>query len=99
MKILLLVALLFAAVLSYRVDVCPHTLEEMCIDDVNKGKTHHHSAYNSCDEAAKEKGKDTPTDLDCIKYFVGLRTDCWPCICQMAAYEGWTIKGCKARNI
>lgn len=38
MRVLLLIALLLSVVLSYSVDVCPSTLEELCIGDINNGK-------------------------------------------------------------
>jgi len=51
-------------------------------------------AYPICDQAAKEKGKDVPVDLDCLKYIGTIDKDCWPCICVVAAAEKWPIKGC-----
>ena len=53
---------------------CPHDLEVRCIDDINK-------AFPICEKAAKEKGADIPVDLECLKYFVSMEKDCWPCIC------------------
>ena len=37
-------------------DLCPHDVEVLCIDDINK-------AYPICEKAAEEKGKDLPADL------------------------------------
>ena len=85
MKLLLLVLALFAFV-AMTAD-CPHDLEVRCIDDINK-------AYPICEKAAHEKGADVPADLDCLKYFVQMDKDCWPCICWIAQQEKWTIKGC-----
>ena len=66
---------------------CPHDLEVRCIDDINK-------AYPICEKAAKEKGADIPVDLECMKYFVQMEHDCFPCICWVAEQEHWHIKGC-----
>lgn len=66
---------------------CPHDLEVLCIDDINK-------AYPDCEKAAREKGKDIPADLECMKYMAKVEKDCWPCICWVAQQEKWTIKGC-----
>jgi hypothetical protein len=51
-------------------------------------------AYPICEAAAKEKGKDTPVDLQCMKYFMSIDQDCWPCICKVAKDQSWNIKGC-----
>jgi hypothetical protein len=53
------------------------------------------SAYPVCDEAAKEKGKDVPVDLECMKYIGTIDKDCWPCICAVAEAQHWKISGCK----
>ncbi len=73
---------------------CPHDLEVLCIDDINK-------AYPKCKKASEEKGKDLPADLECMKYMVSVEKDCWPCICWVAETEKWNIKGCwfKYRSI
>ena len=56
---------------------CPHDLEVLCIDDINK-------AYPICEKSAQEKGKDIPADIECLKYFTSMEKDCWPCICLVA---------------
>jgi hypothetical protein len=56
-------------------------------DDINK-------AFPVCDKAAKEKGADVPADLNCLKYFASMGSDCWPCICWVAQINKWKIKGC-----
>lgn len=66
---------------------CPHDLEVLCIDDINK-------AYPICEKAAQEKGKDQTADINCLKYMLSIRKDCWPCICWVAQINKWTIKGC-----
>ncbi len=96
MKILLL--LLAVLVILKASDICPPDLEKSCVEEVNTGTYATNIAYQSCDEAAKEKGKDTSADIDCLKYFSDMRKGCWPCICQIAKYESWTIKGCTARH-
>jgi hypothetical protein len=68
-------------------DECPHDLEVRCIDDINK-------AYPICDKAAKEKGKDFPADIDCMKFLLSVEKDCWPCICLVADVNKWHVKGC-----
>ena len=68
-------------------DECPHDLEVLCIDDINK-------AYPICEKAAQEKGKDLPADLECVKYITQMDKDCWPCICFVAHTFNWKIKGC-----
>lgn len=66
---------------------CPHDLEVMCIDDINR-------AYPVCKKAAEEKAKDLPADLQCMKYMATVEKDCWPCICFVAEVEKWHIRGC-----
>ncbi len=51
-------------------------------------------AFQICDKAAKEKGSDQQADIECIKYFLTAKADCFPCICQIAKNEGYDIKGC-----
>lgn len=53
-----------------------------------------YAAYPICDQAAKEKGKDVPVDLECMKYIGTIDKDCWPCICAVATAQHWNIKGC-----
>jgi hypothetical protein len=60
MKFILSAALLLGLVAA-NADTCTHDAEVRCIDDINK-------AYAICDKAAKEKAKDLPADLECIKY-------------------------------
>jgi hypothetical protein len=72
--VLLALLALFVSVSSYE---CPHDLEVRCIDDINK-------AYPICEKAAKEKAKDLDADINCLKYFLSLEQDCWPCICWVA---------------
>lgn len=76
MKILALLGLASLAVANPNHE-CPHDLEILCIDDINK-------AYPVCEKAAQEKGKDLPADLECMKYFTKMDKDCWPCICWIA---------------
>ena len=87
MKFVGLLGLIGAASAFFTADDCPHDLEVMCIDDINK-------AYPICEKAAEEHGKDLPADLDCMKYMAKVEKDCWPCICFIAKQEGWHIKGC-----
>lgn len=68
-------------------DECPHNLEVLCIDDINK-------AYPTCQKAAQEKAKDLPADLECMKYIYRMDKDCWPCICMVSHEMKWNIKGC-----
>ncbi len=91
MKIIALVALALFAFLASTAD-CPHNLEVLCIDDINK-------AYPICEKAAHEKGADVPADLDCLKYFAQMDKDCWPCICWVAQINKWNIKGCWSSSI
>jgi hypothetical protein len=93
MKIIVLLIVVLAVIVRSS-DACPKAIETACVNEVNKGSDRLNIAYKACDEAAKEQGKDTPADLDCLKYFSGLKKDCWPCICQIAAAESWKIKGC-----
>jgi hypothetical protein len=87
MKLLVLILALLAVFASAAPADCPHDLEVRCIDDINK-------AYPVCEKAAHEKGADVPADLDCLKYFVKMEQECWPCICWVASQEKWHIKGC-----
>lgn len=57
MKLLLAAAALLGLVAAD----CPHDLEVRCIDDIN-------ASFKVCDKAAKEKGKDIPADIECMKY-------------------------------
>ena len=52
-------------------------------------------AYEQCDKAAKQKGGDQTADINCVKYLLSAKKECWPCICEVAKKEGWKIKGCK----
>ncbi len=58
MKLFVAIAALVGIALTHD---CPHDLEVLCIDDINK-------AYPPCQKAAQDKGKDYPADLECIKY-------------------------------
>lgn len=49
---------------------------------------------DTCDKAAKGKGKDIQADIECVKYSAATKTDCWPCICDIAKDGGYNIKGC-----
>ena len=51
-------------------------------------------AYQECEKAAKEKGMDQTADINCIKFLMSSKKDCWPCICQNAKRFGWKIRGC-----
>lgn len=84
--VIVLLALLALFAVSSAYD-CPHDLEVRCIDDINK-------AYPICEKAAKEKGKDVDADLNCLKYFLSMEQDCWPCICWVAQVQHWKIAGC-----
>jgi hypothetical protein len=86
MRVVVLALLALFAFLAVAHD-CPHDLEVRCIDDINK-------AFPICEKAAHEKGADIPADLDCMKYFVSMEQDCWPCICWVAETQKWHIKGC-----
>lgn len=89
MKLIILILALIAIASSANFETadCPHDLEVLCIDDINK-------AYPVCDKAAREKGADVPADLDCMKYFASMGSDCWPCICWVAQINKWKIRGC-----
>ena len=93
MKFLALLGLASVATASYAGftpnEECPHDVEVLCIDDINK-------AYPICEKAAQEKGKDLPADLECMKYFAQVDKDCWPCICLIAEVNHWKIKGCSS---
>jgi hypothetical protein len=91
MKYLAILALLG---LVSAADLCPKDKEVECLTDINHGKKIYYLAFDVCDKAAKEKGKDQQADLDCMKYFVALEKDCWPCICTVAQQNGYKIKGC-----
>lgn len=73
-------------------DVCPSDKERECITDVNH-------AFDLCDKAAREKGKDQSVDIECIKYLYAINQDCWPCICQIAKDNDFKIKGCPHSQI
>ena len=75
--VLLAVAFSTSLFSSLAAHSCPHDKEVLCIDDINK-------AYSVCEKAAHDKGKDVPTDLDCLKYFASMGSDCWECICWVA---------------
>ena len=55
MKLIILILALAAIVLSssFEKAECPHDLEVLCIDDINK-------AFPVCQKAAHEKGADVP---------------------------------------
>ena len=88
MKLIILILALAAIVLSssFEKAECPHDLEVLCIDDINK-------AFPVCQKAAHDKGADVPADLNCMKYFASMGSDCWPCICWVAQINKWNIKG------
>ena len=73
-------------------DVCPSDKERECITDVNH-------PFDICHKAAKAKGKDQPVDIECIKYLYAIDQDCWPCICQIAKDNDFTIKGCPKSSL
>jgi hypothetical protein len=85
--VIVLLAILALFAVSVSAHDCPHDLEVRCIDDINK-------AYPICEKAAKEKGKDFDADLNCLKYFLSMEQDCWPCICWVAETQKWHIAGC-----
>lgn len=55
-------------------------------------------ALSVCQKAAQAKGKDQQADIDCAKYAAAMRSDCWPCICQIAQDNDIPIKGCSSIN-
>jgi hypothetical protein len=69
MKYLAILALLG---LVSAADVCPKDKEVECLTDINHGKKNIILAFDVCDKAAKEKGKDQTADLDCLKYFAAV---------------------------
>ena len=89
MKVLIFILALIALTCSWGLTApeCPHDLETLCIHDINQ-------AYPVCEKAAAGKGKDVPADLNCLKYFSSMSSDCWPCICWVASINKWNIKGC-----
>lgn len=86
-KFLIASAIAYLGVAGWTADLCPHDKQVVCETDVQK-------AYKACYEAAKEKGQDQEADISCIKYFSTMEHECWPCVCQIAKNEGWTIRGC-----
>ncbi len=89
MKVLIGLAAVFALAQSFTfsTDLCPADKERECITDVN-------GAIDRCDQAAREKGKDSKADIECIQYTLAIQKDCWPCICQIAKDSDIKIKGC-----
>lgn len=73
-----LIALIFAQ------DVCTQKLINECENDSTKGKWCINEAYEQCDKAAKEKGADQTADINCLKFLLSARKECWPCICEVA---------------
>ena len=51
-------------------------------------------ALQECEKAAKEKGQDQTADINCVKYLLSSRKDCWPCICDVAKQMHIKVKGC-----
>lgn len=90
-KYILLLALLVAGAIS---QTCNNTLITKCETEVQKGTHFLIQAFQYCDQAAKEKGKDQTADLNCLKWALTVEKDCWPCVCVIAKKEGWKIKGC-----
>ena len=78
--------------------LCPQKVLNACKTDIQKGNICLYSAVNNCEEAAKEKGADQTADINCVKYLLSARKDCWPCVCEIAKQEGWKIKGCDLIN-
>ena len=86
--VLLLITFIFAQ------EICPQKLILECEKDAELGNYLFNSAYQACEKAAQEKGADQTADINCVKYLLSSRKDCWPCICSIAKKEGWKIKGC-----
>lgn len=57
-----------------------------------------HAALQECEKAAKEKGADQTADINCVKYLLSSRKDCWPCICEIAKQAHIKIRGCDLIN-
>lgn len=68
-------------------DNCPEAKQITCVDDVR-------AAYDPCKKAAEAGGSDMIADLNCLKYYNKMKSDCWPCICMIAHLEHMEIKGC-----
>jgi hypothetical protein len=68
-------------------DDCPEAKQISCVDDTR-------AAYEPCKKAAETGGADMAADLNCMKYFTKMKSDCWPCICAIAHKEKWQVKGC-----
>ena len=51
-------------------------------------------AFQYCEQAAKEKGQDQTADLNCMKWSLTVKKDCWPCVCEVAKKQHYNIKGC-----
>jgi hypothetical protein len=66
---------------------CPQSKQVTCVDDVRAG-------YEPCKKAAEAGGSDMIADLTCMKYYNKMRSDCWPCICDIAKMDKIPIKGC-----
>lgn len=74
-------------VLALSADQCAVDREQKCVDDFKV-------ALPYCEKAAKGQGSDFIADINCLKYFHTMETDCWPCICYLAQKENLNIKGC-----
>ena len=66
----------FASTVAAQGD-CPESKQVTCVDDVR-------AAYDPCKKAAEAGGSDTMADLQCLKYWNKMKSDCWPCICMIA---------------
>lgn len=87
MKFILLGALAAFANAAFKTDDCPEAKQIKCVDDTR-------AAYEPCKKAAEAGGSDTIADLNCLKYYSKMKTDCWPCICMIAKLDNIQIKGC-----
>ena len=65
-KYILLLAIFFSA--AFAQTLCPATLVNKCETEIQKGTDLFHQAFQYCDQAAKEKGKDQTADLNCMKW-------------------------------
>lgn len=84
-QLLLLCLLAFALTQD---PLCPNKLLIECEQDAEK-------AFAECDKAAKEKGGDQTADINCIKFLLSAKKDCWPCICEIAKKQHWKVRGCE----
>ncbi len=63
--------------LTLAAEECPEAKQITCVDDVR-------AAFPPCQKAAQAGGSDMAADLQCMKYYNKMKSDCWPCICKIA---------------